>query len=183
MNLLLAAEETAAHGPAHAEVMAADWMPAVTSLVVFLLAFVFLYVKVWPRIIKGLDEREAKIREEIQAAEEAQEKAKAALAQYEHELAEARQEASALIARAREDAKTAARDLRERNTAELAEMKQRAMRDLDAARNAALVDLHNEAAVLASEIAGKILKREITVKDQERLVEESLEELAGAADH
>ncbi len=182
MNLLLAAEE-AAHGPAHAGVMEANWLPAVTALVVFLIAFGFLYLKVWPRIIKGLDEREEKIRREIRSAEEAQEQAKEALAQYERELGAAREEATALIARAKADAKAAAHELRERNTAELAEMKQRAMRDLDAARNAAIVELHNEAAVLASEIAAKILKREITLKDQERLVEESLEELAGATDH
>ncbi len=172
MNLLLAAGE-------HAEVMAADWMPAVTSLVVFLLAFGFLYVKVWPRILKGLDDRQAKIRQEIKSAEEAREQAKEALAKYEHELAGARQEANQLIASAKADAKAVAAELRASNESQITEMKQRALRELESAKRTAVSELHAEAASLAADIAARILKREITPQDQQRLVDESLQELAG----
>ncbi|MHC4989953.1 MAG: ATP synthase F0 subunit B, partial [Planctomycetota bacterium] len=66
VHLLLAADE-AAHQP---EVMApGNWIPGVTALVVFLVAFGFLAVKVWPPIVQGLDDRQRKIREEIEAAE------------------------------------------------------------------------------------------------------------------
>ena len=177
MPFLLAADE-----PTHAEVMAVHWMPAVTTLVVFLLAFGFLYIKVWPKIIGGLEDRQNKIRQEISNAEKAREKANAALAEYEQELASARQEANELIAQARADAKAVASDLRERNEVELGEMKQRATRDLQNAKRAAIMELHNEAATLATEIAGKILKREISAADQQRLVDESLAELAGVQD-
>ena len=112
MDLLLAAGE-------HAEVMAADWMPAVTSLVVFLLAFGFLYIKVWPKILKGLDDRQAKIRQEIESAEQAREQAKEALAKYEQELAGARQEANKLIAGAKADAKAVAAELRASNESQI----------------------------------------------------------------
>ncbi len=172
MNLLLAAGE-------HAEVMAADWMPAVTSLVVFLLAFVFLYVKVWPKILKGLDDRQAKIRQEIKSAEEAREQAKEALAKYEQELAGARQEANQLIAGAKADAKAVAAELRASNESQITEMKQRALRELESAKRTAVSELHAEAASLAADIAARILKREITPQDQQRLVDESLQELAG----
>lgn len=180
--LLLAAEEAGAVHDEHAELMALEWLPAVTSLVVFGIAFLFLYWKVWPKIIQGLDDRQNKIREEIANAEKAREQARAALAEYESELASARQEAAEMIAQAKSDAKAVAQDLRERNEAELAEMKQRAMRDLDAARRAAVTELHAEAANLAADIAGRILKREISAEDQKRLVDESLEELAGVGE-
>ncbi len=175
MQFLLAAENEAVH----AEAMAFNWMPAVTTLVVFLLAFGFLYVKVWPKILSGLDDRQNKIRQEIANAEQAREKANAALAEYEKELASARQEANQLIAKARDDAKAVATELRDRNEAELAEMKQRATRDLDTAKRAAITELHAEAATLAADIAGRILKREISATDQQHLVDESLSELAG----
>ena len=61
MLFLLAAENDARHAGA----MEFNWMPAVTTLVVFLVAFGFLYVKVWPKIIAGLDDRQNKIRDEI----------------------------------------------------------------------------------------------------------------------
>ncbi len=175
MQFLFAAENETRH----AEVMALNWMPAVTTLVVFLLAFGFLYVKVWPKILKGLDDRQNKIRQEIANAEQAREQANAALAEYEKELASAHQEANQLIAQARADAKAVAKELRDRNEAELTDMKQRAIRDLDTAKRAAITELHAETATLAADIAGRILKREISVTDQQRLVEESLGELAG----
>jgi F-type H+-transporting ATPase subunit b len=163
----------------HAEVMAADWMPAVTSLVVFLLAFGFLYVKVWPKILKGLDDRQAKILQEIKSAEEAREQANEALAKYEQELAGARQEANQLIAGAKADAKAVAAELRASNETQITEMKQRALRELESAKRTAVSELHAEAASLAADIAARILKREITPQDQQRLVDESLQELAG----
>ena len=183
MYLLFAAEEPVAHGAEHADVMAINWMPAVTTLVVFLVAFGFLYVMVWPKIIKGLDDRNRKILGEIKSAEDAREQANIALAEYERELAGARQEANEMIAKAKSDAKAVAAELRERNEVELSEMKQRATRELESAKHAAITELHAEAANLAAEIAGRILKREITAEDQKRLVDESLEEMAGAADH
>ena len=174
MQFLLAAEEAR-----HAGVLdIGNWMPAVTSLVVFLVAFGFLYLKVWPKIIKALDDRERKIREDIESAETAREQAKAALGAYEEELAGARKEASKIIAQAKVDAKAVAEQLRTRNETELADMRDRATREIETAKRTALTELHGEAVNLAAEIAGKILQRQITPQDQQRLIDESLRELA-----
>jgi len=185
MHLLLAAQE-AATGAEHAleqpEIIALNWLPAATTIVVFLLAFGILYVKVWPMITKGLDDRQNKIREEIESAQEAREQANEALAEYERELAGAHREAGEMIAKAKADAKAAGAELKARNEAELVEMKQRATRDLDTAKRAAITELHAEAASLAAQIAGKILRREISADDQQRLVDESLQELTTAQD-
>lgn len=182
--LFIAADEAAgaaAHGAEHAEVMDfANFIPGITTLLVFLLAFGFLGLKVWPRIVKGLDDRQNKILQEIRAAEESREQAKAALAEYEKNLASAREEANQMIAKARTDAKAVAEDLRSRNQTELAEMKERAAKDIQSAKENAIVELHAEAAVLASTMASRILGREITSGDQQRLIEESLQQLQAA---
>lgn len=180
MPLLLSLQESIEHGPQHADVMALNWLPAATSLVVFLVAFGFLYVKVWPKIIQGLDDRDRKIRQEIQAAEDARRHAGEALARYEESLANARKEAGEMITRAKAVASAAAQELTTRNEAQLADMKQRATREIESAKRAAIAELHAETATLATEIAGKILKREISAADQQRLIDESLGELAGA---
>ena len=161
----------------HAEVMALNWLPFVTSLVVFLTTFIILYVQVWPLITKGLDEREKKIRDAIAEADAAQASAEASLAEYQENLASARTEANEMIAKAKADAKSAGEELRRQNETELASMKQRATRDIESAKQAAITELHAEATVLATAIAGKILQREISASDQQNLVEETLEEL------
>ncbi len=181
MRFLLAADEAAEHGAESAELMAANWLPAVTALVVFLLAFGFLYMKVWPKIAQGLEDRENKIRQEIESAEQAREQAKAALAEYERSLASAREEANAMIVKAKTDAKAAGEQLRTRNEADLVEMKLRATRDIDSAKAAAIGELHTQATMLAADIAAKILSRELTAQDQQRLINESLDELGTAS--
>lgn len=152
-------------------------LPLLTTIVVFGIAFFILKSKVWPRITVGLDERDRKIREEIKAAEDARAKAAKALKEYEESLAAARQEAAEMISRAKSVAKQAGDDLKKRNEEELSEMKQRATREILAAKQTAISEIHGEASSLASAIAAKILQREISADDQERLVQESLQEL------
>jgi F-type H+-transporting ATPase subunit b len=171
--LLLAASE-------EGNVVALELLPLITTIVVFAVAFFILKSKVWPRITAGLDERDNKIREEIKAAEEAREQATSALREYEASLAAARHEASEMIAKAKASAKAAGEELKKRNEEELSEMKQRATKEIESARQTAVAELHAQASALATQVAGKILQREINADDQRRLVEESLQELTHA---
>jgi len=153
-------------------------LPAVTAFVVFGIVFVVLAKFVWPTVSKGLDERNAKIVGEIKAAEEARAAAKAAQAEFERSLASARDEAANMIKQARADAQRVADELKAKNDQELAEKVARANADIEAARKAAVADMQAQAAALATEIAGKILRRQVNDQDNQRLVQESLKELA-----
>lgn len=173
--LLLAAEQ--------AEVTDFELVPFITAIVVFLIVLAIAAKVIWPPIMKGLDERERKIREEIQSAEEAREQAKKVLSDYEKSLAQARDEANQMVAKAKADAKAVAEELRSKNEAELTEMKERAMREIHSAKRTAITELHQEAASLASGIASRILEREINEQDQQKLVEESMRKLAGVGEN
>jgi F-type H+-transporting ATPase subunit b len=153
--------------------------PMVVTLVVFGIVFAILAVKVWPMMAKGLKEREAKIREEIESAERARKQAKDALEQYQKSLAEARAEAQRMLEATKAQQQQLAAELRAKADAELTLLKDRARRDIDSARRAALVEIHDRTVELATSVAAKILRREVTVADQRRLLDESLVELAG----
>ena len=56
-------------------------------------------------------------------------------------------------------------------------MRQRAQADILAAKTAAVNDIYAQTAQLATQVAGRILRREINVQDQQALVEQSLREL------
>lgn len=154
--------------------------PMIVSLVVFALVLAILSKTAWPKIAGGLRDREQKIRSEIEAAELAQKQAKAALEQYEKNLAEARAEAQKMLDQARAQQQAIANDLKAKADIELNAMRDRARKDIDTAKRAALSEIYEESAKLATSIASKILQREVTPGDQSRLVEESLRELAGA---
>jgi len=162
--------------------VALEVLPAVTSAVVFLVVLGFLYVKVWPIITKGLDERNAKIIGEIEAAEEARRQAKAAQAEFEKKLNEAREEATKIVAQSRAEGQRQAEVARAKMEQELQERLQRATAEIDGAKRQAIMEVHDQAVSLAAQIAGQILKREIKTNpgDQQKLVEESLQQLAGS---
>jgi F-type H+-transporting ATPase subunit b len=152
--------------------------PMIVSLVVFALVLAILSKTAWPKIAGGLRDREQKIRSEIEAAELAQKQAKAALEQYEKNLAEARAEAQKMLDQTRVQQQALAAELKAKNDADISQMRERATRDIDSAKRAALNEIYQESARIATSIASKILQREVTPGDQSRLVEESLRELA-----
>lgn len=148
-----------------------------TAIVVFLLVFAVLAVKVWPTITRALDERAAKIREEIESAEMARKQAKDALDQYQQSLAQARAEAQKMLDATKSQQAALAAELKARAEAEAAQMRERAMRDIDSAKRAAIAEIYTDASNMASMVAGKILRREVRPSDQQALVEESLAKL------
>jgi len=148
------------------------------AIVVFIIFFSIAARLVWPKVIGALDERYAKIRHEIDAAEKARHEAESAQRKFELKLREAQEEATRTIAEAQATARKVADELRAKNDAELSEMKARALADIQSARESAVRELNEHAVSLAATMAGKILRREVGASDQSRLVAESLAELA-----
>lgn len=151
-----------------------------TAIIVTLALFALLATLVWPKIIAGLDERYAKIKGEIDAAEKARHEAESAQRKFEEKLRQAQEEATRTIAEAQNTARKVADELRAKNDAELADMKARALADISSAREAAVKELNDHAVALAATMASKILRREVSAADQSRLVSESLAELSRA---
>lgn len=151
--------------------------PAITALVVFAIVCVVLMTQVWPKIVTGLDERAQKIRDEIAAAEAARKQAADRLDEYESSLAEARAEAAKMIEDTKAKQATIAAELRSKADKELTDLRQKALADIENAKKAALSEIYNESVALATTMAGRILQREVTVDDQQRLVSESLAQL------
>lgn len=153
---------------------------AITALVVFVIVVGILATLVWPKITKGLSDRNAKIQSEIAAAEEARKQAKDALNEYERNLAEARGEAQKMLEDTRAQQATMAAELRARADVELNAMREKAKIEIEAAKKQAIAEIYSESVMIATAMAGKILQREVTVSDQQRLMDESLAELRTA---
>src|SRR5438876_241651 len=57
----------------------------------------------------------------------------------------------------------------------------RAKREINVAKDTALKELYERSADLAIAMAGNVLRRELTPRDQEQLVQEALTQLSGSA--
>jgi F-type H+-transporting ATPase subunit b len=151
-----------------------EWVPFVSALVVFGIAFFVLATQVWPKILKGLNDREGKIRSEVFAAEELRKAAAEEKKQFERALSDARAESARIIEQTRSEQSRLAADLRVQAETELTAMREEAKASIQAAKRAALNEIYAETAILATKVAEKILQREVNVNDQARLVDESI---------
>jgi F-type H+-transporting ATPase subunit b len=170
----------AAEGGEAANPVAFNWVPFVAALIIFVIVLGVLSTAVWPKILKGLDDRAAKIREEIFAAEESRKAAAEMQANHTKEIAASRAESQRLVEQARAEATRTAADLKVKAEAEIAQMREQAIASIEAAKKAAVQDIYNEAAGMATAAASKILERELNPADQARLIETSLTEFRGA---
>ncbi|MBL0922143.1 MAG: F0F1 ATP synthase subunit B [Phycisphaerales bacterium] len=171
----LGADEHA--GAANSNPMTFEPAAFIAALVAFGIAAFILHKFVWPKILKGLQDRENKMRAEIEAAEQARRQAAEALKQYEKSLAEARAEAQAMLEKTKGEQQKLAAELKAKADVELAALRERATRDIEAAKREAINEIYGQATAIASELAAKILQREIRPDDHRRLIEQSLGQL------
>jgi F-type H+-transporting ATPase subunit b len=151
---------------------------SIAALLVFFIVFFVLRAKAWGPILKGLNDREAKIRGDLQAAERARTEAQQALADYKAQIAGADAQIREKLATATKDAEAISTRLKMQAQQEAEDAKNRATKEIDEARKAAIVDVQNQAASIGTLVASKILKRNINEQDQADLVRASLDEMA-----
>ncbi len=164
---------------ASADPLAFNLLPFITTIVVFLIVLTVLKILVWPKILKGIDDRNEKILHEIESAEAARAAAGAKQKEFEQKLAEALEQSAKMIREAKSEAVRLGDEIRAKSETDLADRARRATEEIENARRTAVAELEAHAAKLAISIAGRILKREINPTDQKRMVEESL---AGMSD-
>jgi F-type H+-transporting ATPase subunit b len=180
---LLAAPAIAAAAPAESSeaannVFAGDIGNALWTVVIFVLVLVVLGKFAWGPLLAGLQAREAYIRDALETARRDRQEAESRLREYEDKLAASRSEATAIIDEGRRDAEAVKRKIEEQAKEESAKMIARARREIDAAASEATRQLYALSAHLATELAGRIIGRELDAKDHERLIEESIAEIS-----
>ena len=122
------------------------------------------------------------IREGVEAAAQARADAERTTRELETRLAEAQAAAALQIQQARADAQKLAEGIRGQAEAEATALKDPALRYIAAAKQQAITQINSHAADLATAVARKILQRNITVEDQDRLVSHSLSEIENSGE-
>jgi F-type H+-transporting ATPase subunit b len=153
------------------------YLEAAWVVIIFVVLLAVLYPTAWKSVLAGLKAREARIRNDIAEAEASRAKAEATLNQYNVQLAAAEERVRQMISQAVADGEKLATSIRMKAQAEAEEIKERVNRDIEAARDAALREIYEKTAEIATSIAEKIIRRNLNVNDQQELVRESLNQL------
>lgn len=177
LGLAPVAAAAEAHGAERDNLFAGTLWQSGAAIVAFLLVLTILSKYAWGPILKGLQDRENKIREDLAGAEAANRKAQQTLADYERKVAETHAEARKLIDQARADAEAMRARLAAQTELEIGKMRDRARQEIKDARNQAVQELYARASELSIAVAEKILQRQITDADTQAMVDRSLKEL------
>jgi F-type H+-transporting ATPase subunit b len=170
--------EKAAHTdpdpPGASDPLAVDPDLAIWTVIVFvILLFVLKRFALGP-ILEALGRRESHIADQIAQAEKRHEQARQLLAEYEQKLAGAAKEVRDLLDEARRDAEHTKQEILAEAKSGADAERARALRDIEAAADAAVKSLAERSTELAVELAGKIVQAKLTKDDHARLIEEAI---------
>ena len=143
---------------------------------IFILFTVFSYLFFEP--VRGmLDKRRDKIKSDIDDAIQNREEAKALKDEYELKLKDVDKEAEVILGEARKKALKREEDIIAEAKAEADRIRERARKEIELERKQAADDMKKEMINLATLIAGKAVSGAVDVQVQEKLVNDTLQEI------
>jgi F-type H+-transporting ATPase subunit b len=147
------------------------------TLVLFLFTMWVLSKVAFPKIQEALDKRANAISESIEAAERQRKESDELLTEYRARLAEAREQADDIMARARKSAETAEAEAAAAGKEKRGELVEAAKRDIEAETRRSLDQIRQEVADLTVLATERVTRKSLNPDDQKRLVEEALSDV------
>ena len=147
------------------------------TLIVFGILMFVLSKYAWPHIKSGLEKREANILGALDQAKKDRAEAEARLTEARKQLADAAQQAAAIVAEARKDAEALRASEAEKAAKDAQATKERADRDAEAKVAALTKEAQQHVAELAALMASKAIRGQLSIQNQSALLDESIAEL------
>ena len=137
-----------------------------------------LYKYAFPGILSALEEREKKIKDSLDQAEQHRSEAERKLKEYEAKLNSAAKDAEGILAAAKERAQRLMEENEQRMTTEAERIKGDATREIDHERRKAIQDIRSHTTDLALMVAEKVVQRSLNEADHRKFADEALEALS-----
>jgi F-type H+-transporting ATPase subunit b len=150
---------------------------AIWSLVTFVVYLIVLKKAAWGPLIQGLDQREAKMKQQIADAEAARVKAEQMLAEHARKLDAVQDEVKAILAEARRDAEHTKTEIIATANKEAEATRKRAVEDIERARDVAMKELFDFVSANVIGATEHVLGRALSNEDQNRLVQDALNQI------
>ena len=147
------------------------------TIVVFLVLFLLLAKFAWRPLLEALDTRQNAIRKSLDDAQQARQELERLNTESAQIVARSRQEADAIITQSRADGDRLREEIRHKARAEADLIVKNAERQIQLETSRALQQIRHEAVELSVMIASKIIQRNLTREDNERLIDEALRQV------
>jgi F-type H+-transporting ATPase subunit b len=149
------------------------------TILTFLVLVGLLTRFAWRPLLAALDSRQNAIRKSLDDARQARQDLERLNQESAQILNTARVEADQIIVRGRSDAERLREDMRQKARTEADGIVKNAERQIQLETARALQQIRSEAVDLSVMIASKLIQRNLTKEDNERLIEEALKQVEG----
>ena len=146
------------------------------TIATFLVLLTLLAKFAWRPLLKALEERQALIRKSLDDAQQARQELERLQHQSQQILAAARAEADSIVSQSRSDAERLRQELKQSARAEAATIVKNAERQIELQTHQALRQIRQEAVDLSVAIASKLLGRNLSKEDNDRLIQQTLDQ-------
>ena len=148
------------------------------SVLSFVILFFFLKKFAFPPILSALDEREKKIRGDIEESEKLKQDVEEIKVDLEEKLKAAHEKAETIVQLAQEEAKKLQEKTVQETEAKVKQVQREAEQEIESSRNKLLQEIRSYTAALTIASAEKFLKKSLDDSDKKRLADESIEQVA-----
>ena len=147
-----------------------------TIIIFFTLLLVLRWIA-WKPILEALDEREKKIDDALQQAQQAQKDTEGVVAENQRRVDEAIEKSEQIVQQARGDAERSRQRILDETKDESRRIVDQGMQRLEAEQRAALAEIRGMAADLAIQAAGRLIQSSLTQPQQREIVEQFLRDV------
>ena len=154
---------------------------ALFTLLNMVITFLILKKFLFKPVNKMIDDRQKEIDDLYADAEQSKAAAAATRQDYEKRLSEAEQASAELISSAQQEANRRSDEILREAKSEANAIRAKASRDVELEKKKALNEAKDDIARIALDIAEKVVERDLTADDQDRLFEDFLKNLGDQA--
>ena len=147
------------------------------TILTFLILVGLLAKFAWRPLLQALETRAQSIRQALDDARQAKQELERLHGESAKLLAQARAESAEIISRSRSDAERFREELKEKARGEAAALMRNAERQIELETTRAVQQIRQEAIDISIDIASKLLQRNVSKEDNERLIDETFKQL------
>jgi len=147
------------------------------TIATFLILVWLLAKFAWRPLLAALEQRQDTIRKSLDDAQQAKQELERLNVESRKILTEARVQAEQILSQTRTDASRLRDELKQNAQSEAAGVIKNAERQIEMETSRAIQQIRNEAVDISIAIASKVLERNVTREDNERLIEETFKQI------
>jgi len=149
------------------------------TIITFLVLLTLLAKFAWGPLLQALESRQNAIRKSLDDAQQARQELERLNQESAQIIRQARVDAEAIVTKSRADAERLREEMKQKARTEADGIVKNAERQIQLETQRALLQIRHEAIDLSVQIASKLLQRNLTKEDNERLIADALKQVEG----